>query len=101
MKEISLNSFRWIIVVLIPAAILNYGGYSPSLRRNTSEVKFIEGVFEVESANGCSIAPPPYCGIFEDNLDELMEMEKDPHFNNSGYSIDESITGSCVIGNIF
>lgn len=74
-------------------------GYSSFIRKITHEVVYTDCVFGVNE--GYNIVSLAYCGLTEDDIKELKELEEqDAYFDQNGYEINDSIVGIKVIGNI-
>lgn len=78
-------------------------GYGTCIYKRVCEVKFVNGVFGVESHNiFLDSEVLAWCGLHTEELEDMKEMEEnDAYFDTNGYNIDDSIVGIKVIGNIY
>ena len=72
-------------------------GYGSRLRKKEDVVKFDDGIFGVGDDSNHSLTPLPYCGIYEEMLNDMKE---ETYLVTNGYDIDNSIVGVKVISNI-
>lgn len=75
-------------------------GYSSCIHKETSVVEFSDCVFGVDWKYG--VIPLSHCGFHEEDIEELKKNEdEDVYFDTNDHTIDESIVGLKIIGNVY
>lgn len=80
-----------------PDCDIHLHGYGSYIHSKESVVKFEDGVFGVCDTHEESLTSLTYLGIYKEMLDD---MKKDAYLETNDYSIDNTIVGIKVIGNI-